>query len=1427
MNKLIKVFDLLKIINDHEREILSSIKIVKTSNVNNEYFFDINLLVPLPTSLYYKINFVSFNGIVVYTKINNVVNISHNDIKMYLLDFFKSQANIKFLNKEAAYKKVNYDEKKITFYYYSESELDELNQNKEKISTILKNALGMKDVLIEMVFDEEFANKVNKKQALKNELLKDKIKKINNQKEANQMVQEIRIDGKVTPFKKVVEGLTNINVTGEIFDIEKNKTSKANVYKFYITDYEDTFIIKCILSTEHKNTKKYINENLLENFKNGDWILATVDVKLDQYEMEKYGMINKIKEVERPNKFNRFDDASNKRVELMVHTKMSSFDSINEVEDVFKLAKNFKMNSIGFCDRYNIQSYPEIQKCANKYNIKPIYGVELEVLPNICKNVINETSEKIENKIHIVFDLETTGLYPEFDDIIEFGAIKTNGVEILDRVQFFIKPNKEVSANVSTLTGITNKMLENAIDQASGIKRIIDYIGNYPIIAHNAISFDFLFLNKKAEKYLGINLTNTVIDTLYISRSLWPAWKNHRLQKMCSELGIEYTQDDAHRADYDAYVLFLCWVKIIEKLKENKINNLNEINSLSSNSLLAKYNSHILVIYNKNESSLRLTNEIISKSYTDNYFNRPTVNKNEIDHKKSELIIASHPIEGEIFNLAINGTEKDLINAINFYDYIFICPPCDLVHLYKNQEITLKNIEMVTKKIIELAKKQNKKIIAVSNSYYLKPWDKKFQYVYLYAKGIGGHRHRFFKYNELPNSYVKTTEEMLESFKFLEDENLIKEIVIDNTIYFEKEISNNIRPIKDKLYTPKIDNVNELLKNKVYENAYLNYGNKLPEIVSARIKKELDSIINNDFSAIYWISHLLVAKSLNDGYVVGSRGSVGSSLVATMLKITDVNPLQPHYVCKKCHYFELVNDIDDGYDLEPKKCPNCNNLITGDGHNIPFETFLGFKCDKVPDIDLNFSGVYQAKAHNFIREMFGNNHAFRAGTISTIATKTCFGYVKAYFDEIHDFNVSRSMLNLYVKKCQDVKRTTGQHPGGILIVPKEYSVFDFCPYNFPADVKGDWYTTHYAFEYLHDNLLKFDILGHDNPTILKKLKELTNVDEKDVPNFDKNVIKLFTSNKPLNLKENIQEETGAISIPEFGTKFVRKMLLDTKPSSFSDLIRISGLSHGTDVYNGNAKTLITDDNLKLKNVIACRDDILIYLINLGIENSIAFKIMEDVRKGKGLKDEYVEIMLNHNVPKWYIESCNKIKYIFPKAHATAYVMHAWKFAWYKIYYPLEYYASYLSIKLDAFDIETIVKGKKAILEKFNDISNRLNDKEQAKNVKKKEEYLLSVFEIILEMEARGFSIEKPNILISLANDFIIKDNKLIAPFSVVDGVGLEVAQSIIDARDERPFTSLDDVIKRTKLNKTNIQLLESIGVFDSLPKNDQIKLFDF
>ncbi|AME13621.1 putative DNA polymerase III subunit alpha [Mycoplasma mycoides subsp. mycoides] len=878
-------------------------------------------------------------------------------------------------------------------------------------------------------------------------------------------------------------------------------------------------------------------------------------------------------------------------------------------------------------------------------------------------------------------------------------------------------------------------------------------------------------------------------------------------------------------------------IKIITDSDWNKIDPINYADNLNYYKNKG-FHTNILV---KNQAGLKELYKLVTKSHTTNFYSSPKIFKDDLIQIKqnNNLLFGASCVNSEIFELARTSTLENLKQAISFYDYIEVQPISVYKNLLQNDSLDLDQLKEIITNIINIAKQENKLVVASSDCHYTNPELKQIREVYINAKGLGGIRHPLFDFNnrvkDYPDQHLRTTKEMLKEFEWLNDDDLINEIVITNSNKIADMIDSNVIPIKDGLFTPKIANVNEKLKDKCYQTAKQMYGEMLPEIVEKRLEKELGSITKHGFAIVYWISHLLVKQSLDDGYLVGSRGSVGSSFVATMAQITEVNPLKAHYRCLNCKYSDFNTDpaYKCGYDLPEKNCPNCNQKLIGDGHDIPFETFLGFNGDKIPDIDLNFSGEYQNQAHNFTKKMFGENNVFRAGTISTVAEKTAFGYVKTYFEETkRDASLPRKTeINRLAKLAQGVKRTTGQHPGGIIILPNEYEIEDFTPVNYPADdLNSTWKTTHFDFHSIHDNLLKMDILGHDDPTALKMLRDLTNIDPITIPTDDKNVYSLFSSLQALNLtSDKINDEiTGAIGIPEFGTGFVRNMLKETQPKTFADLVQISGLSHGTDVWLGNARDLIKDKKADISTVIGCRDDIMVYLINMGLESSLAFMIMESVRKGKGLKKEWIDVMKQYNVPDWYIDSCLKIKYMFPKAHATAYVLMAYRIAWYKIYYPTEYYATYLTTRADVFDLKTVLGGYDAVLLKLKSQQQRVKNGEK---LSKKEEDLEVVYEVLLEMFARGIKFSNIDFEKSEATKFkvdILQDNSkiIIPPFNVIDSLGEAVALSIINARNTKPITSVNDLKNRTQTTQTQIKIFEEFNILDSLSVDEQLA-FDF
>lgn len=1239
------------------------------------------------------------------------------------------------------------------------------------------------------------------------------------------------ISGEVVNICDLIVEMQKAIIVAEIFKIDTITTRTGlTIYKFYVTDYTDSIVIKMI-------PKKNELSELVKTLKVGTWIKASVSLNIDTYENNDLTAVAfDIIPTQKPKKFIREDDAITKRIEFINHTNMTAFEGLINVKSLFELAHKFGHKALAITDKFNCQNFPEVFNISKKYpDIKVMYGVQFNKINSHIEIVSNPQDAILEKGTYVLFDLETTGLSPYYDKIIEFGAIKYQKGKIIDSIQFFINPEENVSAKVFNLTRISNEQLKKGIKIEEALLKIKDFIGDSILIAHNGIKFDLPFLNCKLEQLKMEKINNPLIDTMQVSRAVNEQISGHSLGAICRKFKIEYNENEAHRADKDSEYLLDVWKRFLNILHSKQIFNLMDINTQLQNDLLRSRNrGSLITLYCKNQNSIKSLYKLISISLTNNYFDSPKIFNETLNSYASDFLISNSPTEGDVIDYALSNTNDNLDELIkNNYDFITVSPTRCFQHEIDREVYKKEWIEDAIKRIIEIAKKYNKLTIASSDSYYLNENEIDYFKVYVYAKSIGGKRHRFYRYHEqnftIPDLFFRNTQEMLDEFSFLKNHGLIYEVVVNNTNTIAGLIEPNIKPIKEELYSPNIEGASESLKKLIYERAYDIFGDKIDDFIKERINREINSVINNGYSVVYWFSHLLVKRSMDDGFMVGSRGSVGSSVTAWLVNITEVCALPPHYLCKNCKYFKFEQDCQSGFDLPNINCPECGTQLIGDGHNIPFETFMGFEGDKIPDIDLNFSALYQGKAHDFIRDMFGKERVFRAGTISTVAEKTAYGYVKAYFEETGNYHAKQAEINRLAVKCENVKRTTGQHPGGIIVVPHENDVYDFSPFNFPADdTSQDWYTTHFAFESLHDSLLKFDILGHDNPTVLRMLSQQTGVDPNTIPNHDKQVIDLFNSTDSLNIKhDDINQilRVGSSGIPEFGTNFVKEMLLITRPKNFSDLIRISGLSHGTMVWNDNAKNLIEENGLEISDVISCRDDIMVYLMNKGIQSKIAFKIMEDVRKGKGLKDEYIAILKENNIPEWYINSCNKIQYLFPKAHATAYVIMAWKIAWFKIYYPLHFYASFFSIRTEVFDIKSMVEGKNSILEKLNDIKRRSSDPKLKSTVKTKEIDLIQIYEISLELIGRGFYIANIDLNKSHATEFIVEDDHLIPPFSTIDGLGSAVANSIIEARNIKPFTSKEDLKSRTKITNTHFKIMDELKIISHLEDDDQLTLF--
>ncbi|HZJ87233.1 MAG TPA: PolC-type DNA polymerase III, partial [Erysipelothrix sp.] len=1250
------------------------------------------------------------------------------------------------------------------------------------------------------------------------------------------------------PLANLHDEAFNIAIEGEIFDVDIFEFASGTGFSvtYYLHDGNSAIILRKIYNSKQLDKKDVLKKGTFARFY-GDHV----------YENRSFieGYYFKFKRVELIEPlFERFDYAKDKRVEFHLHTKISEMDAVSDIEDYLEEAFKWKHPGLVITDHEGVQSYPKAHNAISKlrkqhpdHEFKLGYGVEMNLVDKDLEVVKNPQGQNINEASYVVFDIETTGLSAYYDHIIEFGGVKIENGQSVESFQTFIKPPISIPKNIERLTNISDIDVANARSIEEEIDRILDFIGDSVLVAHNA-NFDVDFMNEILRKLNREPLSNSSIDTLALSRALYPNRRSYRLGGIARMLKINYDDSIAHRADYDAEILSTVFFHMKRDEQVLACSNIDELNHLTNEGFKMNRKSHLSVIA-KNQKGLKSLYELISLSYTkylaatgsaskaNEFVAEPRIIKEELEKRRENLLIGAGCTESDIFETAMNKSEAALDEVISFYDYVEIMPltiyqPLVNRGVLQNEEDIIK----VIKRIIHSAHKQNKVIIASGNVHYNHPNEKVIRDIYIHSQGIGGVRHPLYLYDETkrlntsaPDQHFRTTDEMLKEFPYLSKEEAIQ-YVITNTQGLLDQLD-DVVPVKSKLYTPYLENSDTLLEEIVYKNAHRIYGNPLPDLVKERIEFELKSILGHGFGVIYYISHLLVKKSLDDGYLVGSRGSVGSSFVATMSEITEVNPLAPHYVCTQCHHneFFLEGEVSSGYDLEPKLCPNCQIDMLREGQDIPFETFLGFEGDKVPDIDLNFSGVYQEVAHAYTKEIFGEDHVYRAGTISTVADKTAFGYVLGYHEEISETIQNKAWHAYLANKAAGVKRTTGQHPGGIIVVPQDMDVHDFTPYQYPANnINSKWLTTHFEYHDIEDNLLKLDILGHVDPTAMKMLEKVSGRDINTVPINDPETISIFASPDALAVDTRYyKEQTGALGIPEFGTPFVRKMLEATRPQAFSDLVRISGLSHGTGVWNTNAEELIKN-GLNLSEVIACRDDIMVYLMQNNLDPKMSFDIMESVRRGRGLTTDWIQNMQSNSVPSWYIDSCQKIEYMFPKAHAVAYVMMAVRVAWFKVHDPVSYYAVYFTLRVNAYEIETMSANVDTIIARIQNIRSRLSNRDLAKDVSTKEKNLVDTLEVSLEMNLRGFKILPIDLYLSDATEFIIDPNNekaIIPPFNVIDGLGDNVARSIVKARKEREFISKQDLISRTALSSTLVKRMDDLGITSDMSDTNQLSLF--
>lgn len=1218
----------------------------------------------------------------------------------------------------------------------------------------------------------------------------------------------IKDDADFRKLEDIVDEERRVAVEGFVFFAEtKELRSGRTLLTFKITDYTSSIMVK-MFSRDKEDAAIY------QRITKGMWLKVRGSIQNDTFVRDLVMIGNDVNEIKPKGRIDSAPEGE-KRVELHLHTPMSQMDAVSPVSALVSQAAKWGHKAVAITDHAVVQSYPEAFGAGKKNDIKILYGVEINLVDDGVPIAYNDAHRVLADDTYVVFDVETTGLSAVYDTIIELAAVKIRGGEIIDRFESFANPHHRLSATTINLTGITDDMVRNAPEVSEVLQKFHEWTGDSVLVAHNA-SFDMGFLNVGYKK-IGIGKSpNPVIDTLELGRFLYPDMKNHRLNTLAKKFDIELTQH--HRAIYDAEATGYLLLKMLKDAAEKGLEYHDQLNdNRGQGKAYQRARPYHATLLAKNEVGMKNIFKLVSISHIDYFYRVPRIPRSVLNKHREGILIGSACDKGEVFEGMMQKGPEEVEEAAQFYDYLEVHPKAVYAHLLELELVRdQKALEDIINNIVKLGEKLELPVVATGNVHYLNENDKIYRKILINSQGGANPLNR----HQLPDVHFRTTNEMLDAFKFL-GEAKAKEIVVENTNKIADMID-VIKPIKDDLYTPKIEGADEEMRSMSYGMARSIYGDDLPEIVEARLEKELKSIIDNGFAVIYLISHKLVKKSLDDGYLVGSRGSVGSSFVATMTEITEVNPLPPHYVCPKCKKSEFFNDgsVGSGFDLPDKDCPDCGIKYKKDGHDIPFETFLGFKGDKVPDIDLNFSGEYQPRAHNYTKVLFGEEYVYRAGTIGTVADKTAYGYVKGYQGD-NNLQLRGAEIDRLASGCTGVKRTTGQHPGGIIVVPDYMDIFDFSPIQFPADSStSEWKTTHFDFHSIHDNLLKLDILGHDDPTVIRMLQDLSGIDPKTIPTDDPEVMKIFSGTESLGVTEQqIISKTGSLGIPEFGTRFVRQMLEDTKPTTFSELVQISGLSHGTDVWLGNAQELIHNKTCNLSEVIGCRDDIMVYLIYQGLEPAFAFKIMESVRKGKGLSDDMEEEMRKNKVPEWYIDSCKKIKYMFPKAHAAAYVLMAVRIAYFKVHHPLMYYAAYFTVRADDFDVDAMVRGSESIRAVIEEINAK------GLEASTKEKNLMTVMELALEMCERGFGFAKVDLYKSSASEFIIEGDKLIPPFNAIPGLGTNAAINIVKSREEGEFLSKEDLQQRGKISKTILEYLDNHGCLEGMPDQNQLSLF--